>query len=131
MKRTGYGWIDPALSLLVAGVILASSWRLLKDSFRLQLGGVPPGIDLLAVQAAGQNLPGVQAFEHLHVWPLSTTQNALTGLVLLRPGVQPAEGERIKEALKQALENLNIHHATLETSFAPHQAPGQPYDSPL
>ncbi|RMF14108.1 MAG: cation transporter, partial [Candidatus Dadabacteria bacterium] len=75
---TGWLWLDPALALVVAVVILIGTWGLLRESLDLALDAVPAGIDPEAVQAWLQALPGVTEVHDLHIWPLSTTDTALT-----------------------------------------------------
>lgn len=75
---TGWRWIDPAIGLLVSGVIVAGTWSLLRDSVNLSLDAVPRGIDPTAVDAALRALPGVTEVHDLHIWGLSTTEIALT-----------------------------------------------------
>src|SRR5450432_753269 len=81
---TKWYWMDPVMGILVAIVIVFSTWSLLRDSLRLSLDAVPQGIDLRAVQSAIEKISGVQDFHHIHIWALSTTENALTGHVVLR-----------------------------------------------
>jgi cobalt-zinc-cadmium efflux system protein len=82
---TGQQWVDPVMSLAVAVVILWGSVGLLKESVWMSLAGVPEGIDLDQVEAALGDLDGVEAVHDLHVWPLSTTETALTAhIVTLR-----------------------------------------------
>jgi len=112
---TGWYWIDPLLGILVAIMIVFSTWGLLKDSLRLSLDAVPQGIDLRAVQTAVEKISGVQDFHHIHIWALSTTENALTGHVVLKREISIEEQELIKKEIKHELLHLNIQHATLET----------------
>jgi cobalt-zinc-cadmium efflux system protein len=112
---TNWYWIDPLLGILVAIMIVFSTWGLLRDSLRLSLDAVPQGIDLRAVQAAIEKIAGVQDFHHIHIWALSTTENALTGHVVLKREIGMEEQERIKKEIKHQLLHLNIQHATLET----------------
>ncbi|HVX51757.1 MAG TPA: cation diffusion facilitator family transporter, partial [Chitinophagaceae bacterium] len=76
---THWYWVDPALSLVVAAVILVSTWHLLKDSLRLSLDGVPANINLAGVKKAALKITGVKDLHHIHIWAISTTENALTG----------------------------------------------------
>src|SRR6201985_2177674 len=71
-------WIDSVLSLLVAIVILFSTWQLLRDSLRLSLDGVPQGIEIKTIRETIAGIEGVKDFHHIHVWAISTTENALT-----------------------------------------------------
>jgi cobalt-zinc-cadmium efflux system protein len=112
---TNWYWIDPLLGILVAIVIVFSTWSLLRDSLRLSLDAVPQGIDLRAVQAAVEKIPGVQDFHHIHIWALSTTENALTGHVVLNREIGIETQEKIKKEIKHQLLHLNIQHVTLET----------------
>lgn len=79
---TGQQWVDPVMSLVVAVVILWGSIGLLKESVWMSLAGVPSGIELDAVEAALSELEGVEAIHDLHVWPLSTTETALTAHIV-------------------------------------------------
>jgi cobalt-zinc-cadmium efflux system protein len=112
---THWFWIDPLLGILVAVVIVFSTWNLLRDSLRLSLDGVPQGIDLRAVQAAIEKMNGVQDFHHIHIWALSTTENALTGHVVLNKEIGMEAQEKIKKEIKHQLLHFNIQHVTLET----------------
>ena len=112
---TKWYWIDPLLGILVAVVIVFSTWSLLRDSLRLSLDAVPQGIDLRKVQKAIENIVGVKDFHHIHIWALSTTENALTGHVVLQKGIGIEEQESIKKEIKHQLLHFNIQHVTLET----------------
>ena len=112
---TQWYWIDPLLGILVAVVIVFSTWNLLRDSLRLSLDAVPQGIDLRAVQSAIEKISGVQDFHHIHIWALSTTENALTGHVVLKSEIGMEAQEKIKKEIKHELLHYNIQHVTLET----------------
>jgi cobalt-zinc-cadmium efflux system protein len=79
---TGQEWVDPVMSLVVAVVILWGSIGLLKESVWMSLAGVPSGIDVDEVELALADLDGVDAVHDLHVWPLSTTETALTAHIV-------------------------------------------------
>lgn len=115
---TNAQWIDPVLSILIAVVILSGTWSLLKESFRLTLNGVPPNVDIDKVEQAAQNLPHCQRFYHVHIWALSTTENALTGHLVVDADLPLAEIDTIKHELRHRLEHLNIQHATIEIETA-------------
>ncbi len=108
---TGWTLIDPIVGLSVAGVIVASVWSLTRDSLRLSLDGVPAGIDVPELMRRMTAVPGVCAVHHIHVWALSTTENALTAHIVL---ADFSEQERIKHDLKTLLQVSGIPHATLE-----------------
>lgn len=109
---TGMLWIDPALSLLIAGVIVAGTWGLLRDSADLALDAAPRGIDVDEVRRWLADLPGVEDVHDLHIWALSTTETALTAHVL-RP--QNGDGDRFLHAACEGLASrFRIGHATLQ-----------------
>jgi cation diffusion facilitator family transporter len=111
----GWVWLDPLLSIIIAIVILFSTWKLLLESLRLSLDGVPMDISINEIRSIGMKLPGVKDFHHIHIWAMSTTENALTGHLILTPGITHQEQQKIKHDLKHALEHKNIQHVTLET----------------
>lgn len=103
--------VDPIISLVIAVVIFVSTWRLLADSLCLSLDGVPADIDVDAVSEVIRTTPGVVEVHHLHIWAVSTTQNALTAHIVIDNMPQM---EEVKSAVKRRLENHAITHATLE-----------------
>lgn len=111
---TGWIWIDPVLSLLVALVIIWGTWSLTKDTFRLSLNGVPNDIDLQKVREEILESPEVASVHHIHVWAMSTTENALTAHVVLKQVIDFQKITKLKQRIKHHLEHVNIHHATLE-----------------
>ena len=108
---TGWTVVDPIVGLAVAGVIVASVWSLTRDSLRLSLDGVPGGIDIAEIERKMEAVPGVRAVHHIHVWAISTTENALTAHVVLD---SLSRMEEVKHALKELLGRSEISHATLE-----------------
>ena len=108
-------WIDPLLSLIICLVIIASTWSLLKDSLRLSLDGVPDNVDIQKVKDNVLKMEGIKDFHHLHIWAISTTQNAMTGHIVVANDFSMPQIERLKHTIKHELTHLNIHHSTLET----------------
>ncbi len=111
ISRTGWYIIDPIIGLIVAVVILISTWNLLHDSLRLTLDGVPTSIDSQKVVKAIRALPGVDDVHHIHIWAISTTENALTAHIVLK---QPKGMQEVKHLIRHRLEDFGIGHATLE-----------------
>ncbi len=107
-------WLDMAMSLVIVTIIFYSTWNLFKDSLSLTLDGVPKGIDLNEVVAEIKEVEGVLDVHHLHVWAISTSQNALTAHILVDSNTGMELQKSIKNKIKQELEHVNIHHATLE-----------------
>ncbi len=112
---TGWTIVDPIVGLVVAGIIVTSVWSLTRDSLRLSLDGVPSGLDPKRLEALMTGVEGVRAVHHIHVWAISTTENALTAHVVLG---EIALLERVKPALKTLLAGEGIRHATLEFETA-------------
>ena len=111
ISRTDWYIIDPIIGLIVAVVILISTWNLLHDSLRLTLNGVPTSIDSQKVVEAIRALPGVDDVHHIHIWAISTTENALTAHIVLK---QPEGMQEVKHLIRHRLEDFGIGHATLE-----------------
>jgi cobalt-zinc-cadmium efflux system protein len=115
---TGAHWIDPAVSLAICIIIVWTTWGLLKDSIRMSLGAVPPGVDPLEVRAYLGSLAGVIELHDLHIWPMSTTETALT-CHLVMPAGHPGDAFLMATA-RELQHRFGIGHATLqiETSAA-------------
>ena len=111
---TGWSWIDPVLSLIVAFVIIGGTWSLVKDTLKLSLNGVPSDIDLNKVREEILESPEVASIHHLHVWAISTTENALTAHIVLRQELDFQKINTLKRNIKHHLEHVNVNHATLE-----------------
>ncbi len=111
ISLTGSLYIDPVVSLLVAGMILVSTWKLLSESFRLSIDAVPENIDIDSVVSEMSAQDGVRDVHHVHIWPISTTENALTAHVVIS---SLDDMENIKHSLKHLLAEKKIRHSTLE-----------------
>lgn len=121
---SGWQWLDPAVSLIIVAVILVGTWGLLRDSVNMTLDAVPPDIDLTQVEAYLSSLPSVVEVHDLHVWPVSTTQVALTAhLVKPDPIGDDATIANIVNALH---ERFGIEHTTIqwERKLAAHPCGG-------
>lgn len=112
---TGLYWLDAVFSLIIAAVILFGTWKLMKESLRLSLDGVPSAIHLDEVVSLITQAEGVKEVHHVHIWPLSSTENAMTAHLVLEESVKGEEESQIKHELRHLLEHQNIHHVTFET----------------
>jgi cobalt-zinc-cadmium efflux system protein len=108
---TGQQWVDPVMSLAVAVVILWSSVDLLKESMWMSLAGVPAGIDADQVELALAGLDGVEAVHDLHIWPLSTTETALTAHIVTPVADYPDE---LLARARAVLHRFRIEHCTIQ-----------------
>jgi len=112
---TGFGWIDPLVSLVIAAIILWQTWGLLRETVEMSLAAVPRAIDYDAVTAALQSLPGVARVHDLHIWPMSTTEPVLTAHLVI-PGGYPGDAFLVA-ARKMLHDRFHIGHATLQVEM--------------
>lgn len=115
MYFAGWKWLDPAISFAILAVILWSSWGLLRESVFLTIDAVPGKIDVEKIRSAALNIEGVKDIHHIHVWAMSTTENAMTAHLVLEHGFGGADMQLVKKQFRHTLEHMNIGHATLET----------------
>lgn len=109
---TGLQWIDPVVSIIVALVILWGTFDLLKQSTGMSLAGVPHGISLAEVDSSLSAIDGVAALHDLHIWPMSTTENALTvHLVVPR---QDVRRQVLAEARRLLHDRYHLEHVTIQ-----------------
>jgi cobalt-zinc-cadmium efflux system protein len=114
--KTGWLWLDPAVSLAIALVVLAGTWGLLRDSLSMSLDAVPSTIDPHAVEQSLAAMGGVAAVHDLHIWPLSTTGVALT-CHLIMPSGHPGDGFLHRTAA-MLHDRFDISHATIQIEIA-------------
>jgi len=109
---TGAEWIDPAVTLVIIAVIVYGTWDLLKDSLAMALAAVPPGIKPDAVRTYLSALPGVASLHDLHIWPMSTTETALT-CHLVMPGGHPGDAFTAN-ICSELSKRFSINHTTVQ-----------------
>jgi cobalt-zinc-cadmium efflux system protein len=109
---TGWVWLDPLVSLAIAGIIVWGTWGLLRDSVTMALHAVPPGIEPSEVRRHLEQVPGVVSIHDLHIWPMSTTETALTCHLVIPQG---SPGDAFLAAIAGSLrDRFGIAHATLQ-----------------
>ncbi|MEB3307437.1 MAG: cation diffusion facilitator family transporter [Cyanobacteriota bacterium] len=113
VMATGRSWIDALAAMGVGLAVAWSGFQLLQDSVRIVLDAVPQGIDIGEVKATLRNLDGVVDVHHVHVWALSTSQNALTAHLVVRRSAPHDDLQLLHEA-KRRLAGLGIGHSTLQ-----------------
>ena len=111
ITHTGWTLIDPLMGLVIAAVILVSTWQLLSESLRMSVDAVPEDIDPDAIVALMKQTDGVLDIHHLHIWPISTTETALTAHVVI---ADCSQLDSITHTLKTLLAAQGIAHSTLE-----------------
>lgn len=109
---THWLWIDPLVGLIIAFVIMKGTWSLFKDSFRLIIDGVPSDISWVAVRELLSAQDGVEQVHDLHIWALSTKENALS-VHLLMPNA-PLTDQSRQALIKLLHDKYHIHHATIQ-----------------
>jgi cobalt-zinc-cadmium efflux system protein len=112
VRVTGWNALDALTAIGVGLAVAASGWSLLRESLRIVLDGVPRGIDPHEVEAALRSLPGVVDVHHLHIWAMSTSQNALTAHLKRHP-IGRDDMELLHQA-KARLARLGIAHTTIQ-----------------
>jgi cobalt-zinc-cadmium efflux system protein len=112
---TGASWLDPLMSLVVVSVIVYGTWGLGRDAMRLAMAAVPPSVDLSRIERYLTQLPGVRDVHDLHVWALSTTENALT-VHLVMPQGHPGDAF-VQDVVTTLRSGYSMHHATVQVEF--------------
>lgn len=109
---TGLWWIDPLVSIVIVAVIAWGTWGLARDSLTMGLLAAPARIDLAEVKAHLASFDGVTAVHDLHVWPMSTTETALTAHLVM-PG-RPASDSTLRELADSLEQRFGVGHSTLQ-----------------
>jgi cobalt-zinc-cadmium efflux system protein len=117
---TNWLWIDPVVSLVINAVIVWGTWGLLRDSVGMSMAAVPPQIDPAAVRSLLSGRAGVVDVHDLHIWPMSTTENALT-CHLVMPDGHPGDAF-LNELCSDLAERFKINHTTVQIEVDPHIA---------
>lgn len=115
MFYTNLLWIDSVLSFVIAIIIFISTWKLLKETIRLSLDGVPHNINNEKIIETIKKTSGVSDIHHIHIWAMSTTKNAMTAHLIVDNNLEEKQIATLKLKIKHDLEHLNIQHTTLET----------------
>jgi cobalt-zinc-cadmium efflux system protein len=112
MLLTGWLWLDPLVSLVIAAVIVCGTWSLLRDAVSMSLASVPPGIDPASVRAYLCGLEGVSRMHDLHIWAMSTTETALTCHLVI-PSGHPGD-TFLSRVASELHHRFRIAHATFQ-----------------
>ena len=109
---TGFAWIDPIVSIIIAGIIVLTTWSLMKDSLNLALDAVPEHVNRDEIKKYLETLPGVCAVHDLHIWAISTKETGLTAH-LVHGDITIAENV-VQKATKELESKFSIGHVTLQ-----------------
>ncbi len=113
---SGFLWLDPLAGLLIAAVILKGTWSIFKDSLRLILDGVPSYISVASVHELLSRQPGVKGIHDLHIWAISTQENALSVHLWMPDG--PLTDDARQRLSEELLSTHHIHHTTFQIEQA-------------
>jgi len=113
---THWNWVDPVTSLIVAGVMIAATWSLLRQSVAMSMDAVPAGMNTAKISACLAAIPGVVSVHDLHVWPVSTTETALTAHIVRMDTT--GDSALLAAAQHELDEEFGIQHATLQLELA-------------
>ncbi|WP_267356535.1 MULTISPECIES: cation diffusion facilitator family transporter [unclassified Methylobacterium] len=118
IQLTGLAWLDPAVSLVIAGLVVWATWGLLRDSLAMSLDAVPQEISPEAVTGFLRGRPGVADLHDLHIWPMSTTSVALTVHLVMEEGYRLSGNGFLTETAEGLRARFGIGHATLQIEEA-------------
>lgn len=114
---SGWSWLDPLTSLIISGLIVWGTWGLLRDSTAMSLNAVPSGIDPAAVRSYLEQCSGAAQVHDLHIWPMSTTDVALTCHMVI-PAGHPGDAY-LADIAQRLHREFGIEHATIQVETAP------------
>ena len=109
-----WGWADPLASVIVAVLVLISGWRVTKDAVHVLMEGTPKNVEIDAVIKTIESIPGVNNMHDLHVWSITSGQNALSCHVVVDGTISIQESQEILRTIEDELEDENIGHATIQ-----------------
>ncbi len=112
MRATGWYWVDPAVAVAIALFVLPRTFALLKEALQVLLEGTPPDVDLTALRAAMEGVPGVKAVHDLHVWTLTSGLHALSAHAILSQGA--VHGEVLTALRARVADGFPISHVTVQ-----------------
>jgi cobalt-zinc-cadmium efflux system protein len=118
IRYTGWLYIDPLLSIALAGLICYTAWDIIRESLNILLEGLPQGIDLERVSGEMVRVQGVMDVHDLHIWSLGASAHALSCHVLI-DDMPPSESNRILKRMNEVLCGFGIHHTTIQFEHAP------------
>ena len=115
---TDWVLIDPILSVGIALLIVVSSWRLVLRSLNVLLGGVPEHIDLYALCAEIEDVPGVTLIHDVHVFTVTSNFDLMTAHILVDPSYRGLEDEIQRQLRRIASEKYRLHHVTFQLCYS-------------
>jgi cobalt-zinc-cadmium efflux system protein len=115
---TGWTFVDPALSIALAALIIYSAWDIIQESLNILLEGTPRGVDLERVTREMNDVDGVLDVHDLHIWSLGSSTHALSSHVLIED-MPPSASDRILKRINEVLCGFKIYHSTIQFEHVP------------
>ncbi|MCG1010899.1 cation transporter [Salinicoccus sp. ID82-1] len=115
-----WGWADPLASVVVAVLVLISGWRVTKESLHVLMEGTPKNVQLDEIFETIKNVPGVKGLHDLHVWSITSGQNALSCHIVVDGEITILESQKILREIEQGLESREIGHTTIQMENEDH-----------
>ncbi|WP_407268513.1 cation diffusion facilitator family transporter [Radiobacillus sp. PE A8.2] len=116
----GLGWADPLASVLVAILVLISGWRVTKDAVHVLMEGTPKNVDIDELINTLQKVDGISNIHDLHVWSITSGQNALSCHVVVRENITIRETQKLLRTIEHQLEHQGIDHVTVQVENEEH-----------
>ncbi len=110
-------WIDPAVSFVIATMLLIAAWQILKEASVVLMEGVPKSINLDAIQTAIQDLPKVEKVDDLHIWSIRSDYNALSCHIVIDETELKNSRKIVEEVKAKLRSDYDIQHATIEVEL--------------
>lgn len=116
----GWGWADPLASVIVAVLVLFSGWRVTKDAVHILMEGTPKNMDLDDIIKTVENIAGVASIHDLHVWSITSGQNAMSCHAVVDGNLSVQDSQKILRTIEHELEHKGIGHVTIQMENAEH-----------
>ncbi|ASK64280.1 cation-efflux pump [Virgibacillus phasianinus] len=121
-----WGWADPLASVIVAILVLISGWRVTKDAIHVLMEGTPKNVDLDEIIKLMKNVPGIMGIHDLHVWSITSGQNALSCHAVVDGDLSIQESQELLLSIEHELEHKGVGHVTIQMENKEH-----PHDDSL
>lgn len=115
-----WGWADPLASVIVAALVMISGWRVAKDAVHVLMEGTPENIELDDVIDTIENVPGIEGIHDLHVWSITSGQNALSCHAVVDSSLHIGESQKLLRTIEEKLEQKGIGHVTIQMENKEH-----------
>ncbi|MFF5995007.1 cation diffusion facilitator family transporter [Lysinibacillus sp. KU-BSD001] len=116
-----WGWADPLASVIVAALVLVSGFRVTKDAVHVLMEGTPSNVNIDEIIRTFRETEGILDLHDLHIWSITSGQNALSCHAVVQDTLTIKEGQLILQTLEHQLQHLSIHHVTIQLETASHK----------